>query len=42
MNKESIPVKSEVKYLGLIISKEIHTIKLVNIEERTDSMKKIP
>ncbi len=43
-NIESIPVKFEVKYLGLKMFKEIHTSihtrELVNIEERIDSMKK--
>ncbi len=39
-NIESIPVKFEVKYLGLKMFKEIHTRELVNIEERIDSMKK--
>jgi len=36
----SIPVKTEVKYLGLTISKDSNTRGLVNIEERINSMKK--
>ncbi len=40
-NIESIPVKFEVKYLGLKMFKEIHTRELVNIEERINSMKKL-
>lgn len=37
---ESIPVKSEVKYLGLTISKDSKSRELLNIEDRIDSMKK--
>lgn len=37
---ESILVKSEVKYLGLTISKDSNIRELVNIEERIDSIKK--
>lgn len=37
---ESIPVKSEVKYLGVTISKDSNTRELINIEERIDSMEK--